>query len=140
LLIDANLRQPRQHKIFNLRGKKGLSDIMAGRAGLDEIVKLEGFHELSVLGSGAVPPNPQELLSGFAFSGLMAEEMANYDIVLVDTSSLENTADTQAVLACSKGALLISRINQTGFGELTEARDEILLTGAQIVGAIVNDF
>jgi len=63
LLVDANLRNPSQHKIFNLKGKLGLSDILAERADFEEISKISSFIDLSVLPAGTIPPNPQELLS-----------------------------------------------------------------------------
>ena len=62
LLIDANMRQPRQHQIFNLGNSKGLSDILAGRADATIASSIKSFPTLSVLPSGSPPPNPAELL------------------------------------------------------------------------------
>ncbi|GEM_PF-6338423 len=63
LLVDANLRSPQQHRIFNLPSGQGLSDILADRAELDAISRIAPFIDLSVLSAGTLPPNPQELLS-----------------------------------------------------------------------------
>lgn len=70
--MDANLRTPRQHEIFDLKGRQGLSDMLAGRADQDAITKIDSFVDLSVLGAGTLPPNPQEMLSRSPFSGLNA--------------------------------------------------------------------
>lgn len=140
LLVDANLREPRQHSIFNLKQNLGLSDIIAGRAGIDVITKVDSFVDLSVLGAGTIPPNPQELLNRTTFTGFMNQAIGQYDVVLVDTTPAAVTADAQATVARCGGALLVSRLNHTRFSDLTEMREQISVTGARIVAAVVNDF
>ena len=63
LLIDADLRHPRQHVLFNLGHRPGFSDMLAGRAGLSAVTRIPNLLNLSVLTAGTVPPNPAELLS-----------------------------------------------------------------------------
>ncbi len=140
LLVDANLREPRQHKIFNLKENRGLSDIIAGRAGLDVITQVDSFVDLSVLGAGTVPPNPQELLSRTSFIEFMNQAIGLYDVVLLDTTPATITADAQATVARCGGALLVSRLNHTRLVDLTEVRDQIAVTGARVVGVVINDF
>jgi chain length determinant protein tyrosine kinase EpsG len=140
LLVDANLREPRQHTIFNLKENRGLSDIIAGRAGLDVITQVDSFVDLSVLGAGTVPPNPQELLNRASFTEFMNQAIGQYDVVLVDTTPATITADAQATVARCGGALLVSRLNHTRLSDLTEVRDQIAVTGARVVGAVINDF
>ena len=140
LLVDANLRESRQHKIFNLKENRGLSDIIAGRAGLDVITQVDSFVDLSVLGAGTVPPNPQELLSRTSFIEFMNQAIGLYDVVLLDTTPATITADAQATVARCGGALLVSRLNHTRLVDLTEVRDQIAVTGARVVGVVINDF
>jgi len=140
LLVDANLRTPSQHSIFKLKENRGLSDILAGRASLDIATKVESFVDLSVLGAGTLPPNPQELLSRATFTDFMNQAIAQYDVVLVDTTPAANTADAQATVARCGGALLVSKLNHTRIADLAAMRDQISLTGAQVVGAVINDF
>lgn len=140
LLIDANMRNPRQHIIFNLKENRGLSDILAGRAGLDVVSKIEYFQDLSVVGAGTIPPNPQELLNRASFSYFMNQAANQYDIVIVDTAPATASADAQATVARSGGALLVSRLNHTRHADITEVRNQIAVTGASIVGAVINDF
>lgn len=140
LLIDANLRNPTQHRIFNLMETRGLSDILAGRASLDAVNKIESFVNLSVLGAGTVPPNPQELLSRSSFTEFMKQAITHYDVVIVDNAPAAETSDAQAVAARCGGALLVSRFHQTRLAELTNIRDQLTISGVQIVGAVVNDF
>ncbi|MDP3323295.1 MAG: chain length determinant protein tyrosine kinase EpsG [Hydrogenophaga sp.] len=140
LLIDANMRNPRQHTIFNLKENIGLSDIIAGRAGLDVVSQVEFFEDLSVLGAGTTPPNPQELLNRASFTYFMNQATSQYDVVLVDTSPASATADAQATVARCGGALLVSRLNHTRFSDIAEVRNQISVTGTQLVGAVINDF
>ena len=140
LLVDANLRNPRQHKIFNLKEARGLSDILAGRADTGVITRLESFVDLSVLGAGTIPPNPQELLGRSAFADFMNQAMNRYDVIIADTPPAGQISDAQSVAVRCGGALLVSRLNHTRLSELLSARDHITVTGARVVGMAINDF
>jgi len=140
LLVDANMRDPRQQKIFNLKENRGLSDIIAGRAGLEVVSKVEFFEDLSVLGAGTTPPNPQELLNRARFTHFISYARSKYDVVLVDASPANASADAQVTVAHCGGALLVSRLNHTRLSDITEVRNQISVTGARVVGAVINDF
>lgn len=140
LLVDANMRDPRQQSIFNIKENRGLSDIIAGRAGLDAVNQVDFFDELSVVTAGTIPPNPQELLNRASFTYFMNQAASQYDVVLVDTPPAMESADAQATVARCGGALLVSRLNQTRLSDITEVRNQIAVTGARIVGAVINDF
>ncbi len=140
LLVDANLRSQNLRNMFNISEKYGLSDILAGRAGLEVITKIEALNDLSILCSGSMAPNPQELLNKHAFAMFMTKAVADYDIVLVNTAPAGLTADSQSVIAWCRGALLVSRLNFTHISSLAEVRDQIVQTGSTLVGAVINDF
>lgn len=140
LLIDANLRQPVQHKIFNLTESRGLSDILAGRSEPDIATKIESFVDLTVLGAGTTPPNPQELLNRSNFTNFMHQAVAGYDVVLVDTAPVAETSDALTVASRCGGTLLVARLNQTRLSDLNNIRDQLTVSGVQIVGAVINDF
>jgi len=140
LLIDANLRDPRQHEIFNLKEKLGLSDILADRATKDIITKVDSFIDLSVLGAGTLPPNPQELLNRDAFTNFMNIALGEYDVILIDTTPARFIADTQATVARCGGALIVSRLNHTRLSDISEVRNQLSFTGARVIGSVINDF
>ena len=140
LLVDANLRDPRQHKIFKLSRVRGLSDILAGRADMEAVTRVESFINLSVLGAGTVPPNPQELLGRSTFADFMNKAMNHYDVIIVDTPPAAHSSDAQSIAVRCGGALLVSRLNHTRISELSSVRDQITISGARVVGAVVNDF
>lgn len=140
LLVDANLRDPSQHRLFNLKNEIGLSDILAGHVGQVVINPLGTIENLSILSAGSIPGNAQELLSRITFIELMKQITPQYDVVLVDTAPGTMTADAQSAAACCSGVLLASRLNHTKLSHLTEMRDQITITGAKIVGIVINDF
>lgn len=140
LLVDANMRDPRQHSIFNLKENRGLSDIIAGRAGLDVVTEIEYFEDLSVLGAGTAAPNPQELLNRTRFTHFLNYSTSKFDVVIVDASPANASADAQVTVARCGGALLVSRLNHTRLSDIAEVRNQIAVTGARVVGAVINEF
>lgn len=139
LLVDANLRAPRQHEIFNIESRKGLSDILAERADMEAITRVNAFVDLSVLQAGTLPPNPQELLSRPAFSSLNAEVTSNYDVVLYDTSAFAIGADAFAVAAKAGGVLLVARNNVSKVADVNHAAAQLGRHGVSVVGSVMLD-
>ena len=84
LVIDADLRRPTQQTIFGLRNRMGLSGVLSGRAGLSEVRRMRSLPNLSILPAGAMPPNPQELLSRGTFRRVLKEMSAHFDVILID--------------------------------------------------------
>jgi receptor protein-tyrosine kinase len=140
LLVDANLRQPRQHEIFNLTGKQGLSDILAGRADADAVAKIAKFDDLSVLVAGTLPPNPQELVSRPAFKRLIESYSSNYDVILIDSPPFSSGADTYAISARIGGVVIVSRRNITKMADISIAAEQLKSNTTQIVGSVIVDF
>ncbi len=139
LLIDANLRTPEQRKIFKLQQPRGLSDVLIGRNDLSVVCRFDSLKNLSVLGAGTVPPNPQELLGRRGFAALLEKAREQYDVVIVDTPPAVVTSDAQAIAANCGGALLVSQRNLTRMADLANVRDQLLVCDVQIVAAIVKD-
>lgn len=139
LLIDADLRNPRQHSIFRLPNKLGLSSLLAGRAELAEtITRVPGLIDLSVLPAGATPPNPQELLSRPVFNALMATVGGHYDIVIVDSPSGEETADSVTIAARTRGALVVARKDLSSSPNLQSFVTSLQHNGVTVVGSVFN--
>jgi Mrp family chromosome partitioning ATPase len=70
----------------------------------------------------------------------MHQTMESYDVILVDTSPAVDSADAQAIVARCGGALLVSRLDHTKMSDLAAVKAQISVTGAEIVGAVINDF
>jgi chain length determinant protein tyrosine kinase EpsG len=138
LLIDADLRFPRQHRIFRLMAGRGLAHALYARGMTGSAEKVPYFENLFVLAAGAVPPNPSELLSRPELSNLLAEAARRYSVVLIDTSASLRGSDAQLVAARSGGALMVARQDRTQLGQLRRLQDAIVRSGAQVAGAVLN--
>jgi len=138
LLIDADLRNPRQHLLFNLNSRSGLSALLSGRGDGGAVQRIPGLVDLSVLPAGAIPPNPQELLGRSGFARLLDELGQRFDVILLDTSAAALGADFQGVTTVTGGALLVTRRNVTRAGDAL-AVSERVGAGARAVGAVLNE-
>lgn len=138
LLIDADLRRPRQHRIFGLPGRIGLSAVLAGRAGPEVIAEIKPLPELFVLPAGAVPPNPQELLARDGFAKLLTAMRATYEVVLVDTPAMSICADAGTVAARAGAALVVACRDRSSVARITRLTDELRQFGVTMVGAVLN--
>jgi chain length determinant protein tyrosine kinase EpsG len=137
LLIDANLRRPMQQVLFHLDETRGLSDVLIGRTSIEVIHEIDSIANLSVLTAGTIPPNPQELLNRKSFAELMALVQERYDVVIVDTPPAILSADAQIVAARCRGALLVSRLDETPLPHVANVAEQLVMCDAQVVAAIV---
>ena len=140
LLVDANLRAPRQQDIFGLKARQGLSDLLAGRSDLDVIVRVPGFVDLSVLPAGTLPPNPQELLSRETFRSLHSLLESRYDVLLYDLAPFGAGADALAAARQAGGVLLAARKDHTRVADVARMAEHLVEAGAEVVGAVVMEF
>ena len=137
LIIDGNLRQPRQHALFGLSNDCGLSDILAHRADMDCIQKVESLIGLYVLVSGTSPPNPQELLGRPALAGVFDSVRDEFDVVLIDTACLAGSSDAQIIGPLAKGVVMILREGTTTARSAAKLNAAMQLTGAERLGIIL---
>lgn len=141
LLIDADLRYPVQHRLFGVQPRFGLSDILSERASpADCVEKIASLRALSVLSAGAVPPNPQELLSRAQFSELLRKLSGDFDIIVIDTPASATTADAQIIAGRAGAALVLARRNMTSAPQLTRLVDDLGQGNAAVVGSVLTDF
>jgi chain length determinant protein tyrosine kinase EpsG len=140
LLIDADLRNPRQHAIFNVSDRIGLSAVLSGRAGRSAAAPVPEFGALSLLPAGERPPNPQELLAGLGLGVLLHELRTEFDVILIDTASARAYADAQAVAFRAGAALMVVRKDHTSVADTNAAIRELHDMGTQVVGTVFNAF
>lgn len=141
LLVDANLRTPRQHELFKLGvNAAGLSSLLSGRMYSEGIVRISALPGLSVLPAGAVPPNPQELIGRPAFAELLESLGTEFDIVIIDTPAASEHAEAQIIVSKVSAALIVVRRGRTSMPETVELARSLQQTGAATVGSVLNDF
>lgn len=139
LLIDANLRAPRQHELFKLGNNAGLSSMLAGRIGIEAVARIPSLPGLFVLPAGAVPPNPQELL-GRGFSELLQSLTREFDVVLIDTPAAREYGEAQIIAAHASAALIVVRKDRTSIPDTIALARSLQQTGTTSVGSVLNDF
>jgi len=139
LLIDADLRNACQARLFKLENRAGLSSMLAGRAGREAIVRVAPMLDLSVLPSGVVPPNPQELLGRPAFAQLLQDLAEDFDVILIDTPAARDCADAQTLAARAGAALVLARKNLTSAPDLFQLARSVQQSGTELVGSVLND-
>lgn len=140
LLIDADMRNPCQHRLFGLDNRAGLSAVLSGRAGPETIKRIPSLRDLSVLPAGAQPPNPAELLARPLFPRLLHELAKTYYAIILDTSAAGETGDAQTVTVRAGSALIVVRKNASRLWQVRGIADHAGQTNATIVGTVLNDF
>lgn len=138
LLIDADLRNPRQYKIFNLPNSRGLSTLLSGR--IEDIWpnQVPCLPNLSVVVSGPVPPNPLELLSQQQFRQFLSDASEKFDVVLIDTPAGEEYSDAQMISKQAGAAVVVTRKHRTKIKPASEIISLLKSSGVQVVGVVAN--
>jgi len=139
LIMDADMRRPRIHKVFRIKNTSGISTFLAGRGRIEEIIyRYPGEPNLHVLTSGPIPPNPMELVVSRGMRELMAVLQKHYDFILIDTPPLMAGADAILLGEQSDGIILVTLGGKTPRKTIEKARDEIAKFNIKMLGVILN--
>jgi protein-tyrosine kinase len=140
LLIDADMRHPHQHVLFNLNNDVGLSALVTGRTGREAAIRIHPKLRLFVLPAGVMPPNPHELLARPVFDLVLQQFAGQFDLVLLDTPAMSETADTQIIAARAGTAVILARRNRTRMMDLAAAMQSLNHAGVSVVGSVYNKY
>jgi len=141
LLVDADLRRPRLHKVFGLDAARGLSVYLSGLsddpAALTQRTVVEG---LDVLVSGPVPPDPSELLDSPTFAAMGPRLLAGgYDHIVYDSPPALAVADPVIVAHAVEATIVVARAGRTPRESLQRAVAKFVQAGSRPVGIVLND-
>jgi protein-tyrosine kinase len=139
LLVDADLRQPKQHVLFGSTNEHGLGEAIS-RNQKPWFHPVEGLPQLSLLTSGSTPPNPLELLSDGRFSRVLQDWRKAFEFVILDTPPVKDYADGLAVATLAGRVIVVSRGQHTSFGETRNFLRRLASTQSQVLGAVINYF
>lgn len=139
LILDADLRAPRVHKYLDIANEKGLSNILAGFDVLDDCVVHTSQENLDCLTSGAIPPNPVELISSEAMSTLFTQLESRYDYIFIDTPPLNIVTEGLLLSKICNGIILVTRQKYTMYKMIERAINSLKFANAKILGFILND-
>ncbi len=138
LLIDADLRKPRVHKVLNLK-EEGLSNYLGGFSELSKVIVPVKGYDFDVMVAGAIPPNPSELLGSNKMKKMMEQLKEEYDYILIDTPPVNMVTDAAILSEISNGVVMVVREDVTTYAELSKAISALEFASAKILGIVVND-
>jgi len=137
LLIDADMRRPNQHQIWEIANAVGLSNVITGQADFYK-AKQTVMPNLDVLTSGMLPPNPVALLDSQRMSALIEATTKEYDLVLIDSPPLTAAADATILGKKADGILFLVRVGVSDSGSFAFSKQILEQSGQNILGLIVN--
>jgi len=141
VVMDADLRRPRLHKIFGENGAgaaTGLSSFLAGTGEASGLVQRDGVPGVSFIVAGPCPPNPVELLASRRFGLLIDKLEQHFDRVIVDGPPMQGFADTLVIARQVGGVVLVSSAGETTREALRHFKKSVLGVGGTILGCIIN--
>jgi capsular exopolysaccharide synthesis family protein len=139
LLIDANLRNPVLHTIFNIPNTEGITDVLKGLTNLEETVHHTEIGRLDVLSGGKTSVNPVELLGSSRMEELLKFALKKYDVVLIDSYSVIGLTDTQLLAPLCDGVILVMQNGKTRLEKAFEAKKVLEFAKAKLMGVILNE-
>ncbi|MBD0262305.1 MAG: polysaccharide biosynthesis tyrosine autokinase [Tolypothrix sp. Co-bin9] len=137
LLVDADMRHPIQHHIWELTNAVGLSNLIVNQVSLNAAV-LEVMPNLYVLPSGVLPPNPMALLDSQRMATLISNFTRDYDFVIFDTPALSGTADAAVLSNLTDGILLVVRPGVVNLDSANAAKEFLTQSGQKVLGIVIN--
>lgn len=137
LLVDGDLRKPKVAGYLGIEGAAGLTDVLIGRAELDEVIQPWGKMRLSVLPAGRVPPNPSELLGSAGMAWIVETLGERYDIVLFDAPPLLPVTDAAVLARGVGGAILVAGAGRVRKAQLKASIGALEAVGAQVSGVVL---
>jgi capsular exopolysaccharide synthesis family protein len=139
LLIDADIRKPQQHKIFDQPKVPGLTDaLVAGDAPLDLFIRETNVPNLQLLTAGKDAPNPAELLGSHRMQQLVNQLQERVDVLIFDAPPLLAVTDAQILAKHSQGVLLVINTEKTPRAMVARAVESLERANARLFGTVLN--
>jgi len=138
LVIDADLRRPQQHKVFEMDQEPGLSNLIVGGIKASEAIRKTSVPGLWVLPAGRIPPNPAELLASVRFHEFFRTLSEHFDWVVVDTPPVMAVSDASVVANMVTGVMFVVRAEAVSRLAVQAAFEQLDNARANIIGAVLN--
>lgn len=140
LLVDADLRLGRVHKIFNQSAAKGFSNMLISGTSEDlpEYIKKTTIPNLYIVSRGTVPPNPSELLNSSSCKKLVNIFRENFDRVIFDGVPVNGLPDSLVLANLVDRVIIVTTIGYTSIDELNQTKKALEQIDANIAGVVVN--
>lgn len=138
LLIDADMRKPTQHEIFEIQSDIGLASILCGAQAPAEAICRTEIASLDLIPCGKLPANPVELLTNGVLAEALSHLSEHYDRIVIDSPPVMPVADSRLIAALADSTILVLRAERSTRRFSVAARDELLKVRAKRLGVVVN--
>jgi capsular exopolysaccharide synthesis family protein len=138
LLVDADLRRPSVASYLGIEGSVGLTTVLIHRAELRDVIQPWGSAGLFVLPSGAVPPNPAELVGSRTMAKLIEEVREQFDYVIIDTPPLLPVTDAALIAKMTNGALMVTGAGLVRRDQFLQSLSNLSSVSARVLGVVLN--
>ena len=139
LLVDADLRKPGVHKLFDLQNVHGLTSVLrSGDASLSTSAQATEQANLWVLTTGPLPPNPAELLGSRRMGEVLDRMKADYDLVILDSPPVQSVADAAILSSLIDGTVLVVGAGKGHRPTVQRAAENLERAGAHVLGVVLN--
>ncbi|WYD81514.1 MAG: polysaccharide biosynthesis tyrosine autokinase [Candidatus Electrothrix gigas] len=140
LIMDCDMRRPRQHSMFEVDNSYGLSNYLSGNTDEQEPTMIKQMPDslISVLPSGPIPPNPAELLGSKRMKTLLAQSVERFDFVLLDSPPVQQVTDSLLLAGLVEGTITVLRSGKTTFDMLDSGMKKLRESQAHLLGFVLN--
>ncbi|MCI5127822.1 MAG: polysaccharide biosynthesis tyrosine autokinase [Candidatus Electrothrix sp. AUS3] len=140
LIMDCDMRRPRQHSMFEVDNSYGLSNYLSGNTDEQEPAMMKQVPDslISVLPSGPIPPNPAELLGSKRMKTLLAQSVEDFDFVLLDSPPVQQVTDSLLLAGLVEGTITVLRSGKTTFDMLDSGMKKLRESQAHLLGFVLN--
>jgi capsular exopolysaccharide synthesis family protein len=138
LLVDADLRKPSVHYMFNVSNSEGLTSVLTKKISLNHAIEITNIPNLAILTSGQIPPNPYQLLDSEAMKSLIKVLSTEFDYVIYDTPPILAVTDAQIVANKCDGVVMVVASGKTRKEVALKSKAILENSNAPLLGVVVN--
>ena len=139
LVVDADMRKPKIHRVFKIPATPGLSECLSGFSDVKKaIMQCKDVDGLYVLPSGKTPPNPTELILSQRFDTLLASLSADFDYIFIDAPPATIVTDATIISKKTLGAICVCKSGKTRTDDAKKVKDAVERGGGKLIGALLN--
>jgi capsular exopolysaccharide synthesis family protein len=138
LLVDADMRKPRLHEIFNKKNETGLSNFLSEQTGFKELIQKTEIDNLFLVSGGPHPPNPSELISSHKMAEFIDQAKGEFEFILLDTPPIAVVTDASILARAVDGVILVLESEKTSRRALPRVDQLLKEARARLIGVLFN--
>jgi succinoglycan biosynthesis transport protein ExoP len=139
LIVDADLRRPVQHELFDLDNGRGLTNYLTTEMQVDEVILPTSVENLSVLPSGILPSDAVGILNSQRMSDMITELKLRYDIIFFDSPPMLGVSDASVLASEVDQTIIVVQHRRFPRAMLTRVKQAVLGVGGSVLGVVLNN-